>query len=241
MQEEEGKEIITKALYINAPDAVQYPSASIMAQRCIKMVGNLWHAPEGFIGTETIGSTEAIYLGVLAAKKNWQAKRREAGLSCDRPNMVYGANAQVAWHKSCSYFDIESRQVKLHDGQLVMDPEKVPDLVDENTILVAAMVGSTYTGQYEDVSRLNEVLEEVRADRGLDIPIHVDAAAGGLIAPLCQPHFKFDFLNSRVRSISFSGHKYGMVSTSCSVSAALTSQSPALQYGTCVHDGWNCL
>lgn len=73
------------------------------------------------------------------------------------------------------------------------------------------MVGSTYTDQYEDVARLNEVLEEVRSSRGLEIPIHVDAAAGGLIAPLCQPSFLFDFRLPRVHSISFSGHKYGMV------------------------------
>ena len=73
------------------------------------------------------------------------------------------------------------------------------------------MVGSTYTGQYEDVARINDVLEEVRTSRGLEIPIHVDAAAGGIIAPLMQPHFIFDFQLPRVHSISCSGHKYGMV------------------------------
>ena len=133
-REKEGEELICKALYINSVDAVEYPSAAKFANSCVHMLGNLWHAPEGFIGTDIVGSTEGVYLGILAAKKNWQKKRKEAGLPCDKPNMVYGANAQVAWHKGCSYFDIEPRQVWLQEGQLVIDPEQIAKLVDENTI-----------------------------------------------------------------------------------------------------------
>lgn len=71
------------------------------------------------------------------------------------------------------------------------------------------MVGSTYTGEYEDVAAVNAVLEGVRRDRGWNVPIHVDAAGGGLVAPLCQPEFAFDFRLPHVHSISFSAHKYG--------------------------------
>lgn len=209
--EPEGQQVVSNALYVNAIDGVEYPSSSKMANRCIQMLADLWNAPENCTGTETVGSTEGCYLGMLAMKKNWQRKRRDAGLSTETPNMIFGSNAQIAWIKGCSYFDIEARKVKLHEGQLVMDPKKISELIDENTIGVACMVGSTYTGQYEDVQAVNDVLEEVKDTCGFEIPIHVDAAAGGLIAPICQKHFIFDFRLPRVFSISFSGHKYGMV------------------------------
>jgi glutamate decarboxylase len=209
--EPEGQEVITSALYVNTIDSVQYPSSKKMAERCVEMLADLWNAPEDYTGTETVGSTEGVYLGMLAMKKNWQKKRREAGLSTENPNIIFGSNAQIAWMKGCSYFDIEARTVKLHDMHLVMDPEKIAELIDENTIGVACMVGSTYTGQYEDVQAVNKVLEEVQSSRKIEIPIHVDAAAGGLIAPICQNHFIFDFRLPHVFSISFSGHKYGMV------------------------------
>lgn len=98
------------------------------------MVANLCNAPEGFQGTETVGSTEACYLGALAAKKNWQQRRKEKGLSTHSPNMIFGHNAQIAWQKACSYFDIEPRFVEIHEGLLVLDPSKVAPVVDENTI-----------------------------------------------------------------------------------------------------------
>lgn len=209
--EAEAEEIISRSLYINAIDAVEYPSAAKMAQRCVTMLANLWNAPQGFKGTETVGSTEACYLGALAAKKNWQAKRKAAGLSTDRPNMIFGHNAQIAWQKACSYFDIEPRFVEVHEGQLVMDPAKVAELADDHTVCVAAMVGSTYNGQFEKVEEVNAVLEDLKSSKGLDIPIHVDAAGGGLVAPLIKPDFMFDFRLPHVKSISLSGHKYGMV------------------------------
>jgi len=45
---------------------------------------------------------------------------------------------------------------------------------------------------------------------GLDVDFHVDAASGGFLAPFCQPEIKFDFRLPRVKSISTSGHKFGL-------------------------------
>lgn len=198
------------SLYVNAIDSVQYPAASKMANRCVTMLANLWHAPPGFIGTETVGSTEGCYLGVLAMKKNWQLRRKNANKPLDKyPNIIMGHNSHIAWHKACSYFDIEPRFIELTDECLVMDPLKVPEKVDEYTIGVAAMFGSTYNGQYEDIEQLNQVLKDVASETGLVIPVHVDAAGGGLFSPLISPEIRFDFLLDHVNSISFSSHKYG--------------------------------
>lgn len=65
----------------------------------------------------------------------------------------------------------------------MIDPKQAVDLVDENTIGICCILGTTYTGEYEDVKAVNDLLVE----RGLDTPIHVDAASGGFVAPFVNP------------------------------------------------------
>ena len=71
-------------------------------------------------------------------------------------------------------------------------------------------LGVTFTGIYEPVAALARALDELQRDSGLDIPIHVDAASGGFIAPFIQQELEWDFRIERVKSISASGHKYGL-------------------------------
>jgi len=82
--------------------------------------------------------------------------------------------------------------------------------VDENTIMVMPTFGLTYTGAYEPVAELSNALDQLQADKGIDIDIHVDAASGGFLAPFCAPEVVFDFRLPRVKSISASGHKFGL-------------------------------
>jgi glutamate decarboxylase len=82
--------------------------------------------------------------------------------------------------------------------------------VDENTIMVVPTFGVTYTGAYEPVEELSGALDKLQADTGLDVDIHVDAASGGFLAPFCAPEVAFDFRLPRVKSISASGHKFGL-------------------------------
>jgi glutamate decarboxylase len=91
-----------------------------------------------------------------------------------------------------------------------MTPEDVLARVDENTIFVVPTLGLTYTGAYEDVLAISDALDRLQADTGLDVPIHVDAASGGFTAPFCAPDLVWDFRLPRVKSISASGHKFGL-------------------------------
>ena len=45
---------------------------------------------------------------------------------------------------------------------------------------------------------------------GLDVDIHVDGASGAFLAPFTAPQMEWDFRLPRVKSISTSGHKYGL-------------------------------
>ena len=57
---------------------------------------------------------------------------------------------------------------------------------------------------------LADALDKLQADTGLDIDIHVDGASGGFLAPFCAPDLEWDFRLPRVKSISTSGHKFGL-------------------------------
>uniref|UniRef100_A0A2C9VLF3 Glutamate decarboxylase n=1 Tax=Manihot esculenta TaxID=3983 RepID=A0A2C9VLF3_MANES len=183
--------------------------------RCVNMIAHLFHAPVGddetAVGVGTVGSSEAIMLAGLAFKRKWQNKRKAEGKPYDKPNIVTGANVQVCWEKFARYFEVELKEVKLKEGYYVMDPVKAVEMVDENTICVAAILGSTLTGEFEDVKLLNELLTKKNEETGWDIPIHVDAASGGFVAPFVCPDLPWDFRLPLVKSINVSGHKYGLV------------------------------
>jgi glutamate decarboxylase len=144
-------------------------------------------------------------------KKRWQAKRKAAGKDHYHPNVIMGANAQVAIEKFARYFDVECRLVPVtEESNHVMSPKDAIKFIDENTIGVFVILGSTYTGAFENVQEMSDLLDELQKTKGLDIPIHVDAASGGFVAPFAYPKYKWAFDVPRVQSINTSGHKYGL-------------------------------
>ena len=158
------------------------------------------------MGTSTVGSSEAIMLGTLAMKKRWQNKRKAECKDWHHPNIIMNAAVQVCWEKAARYFDIEEKYVFCTEDRYVIDPEEAVKLIDENTIGICAILGTTYTGEYEDIKRLNDLLVE----KNIDCPIHVDAASGGFVAPFVYPGLQWDFRLEKVVSINVSGHKYGL-------------------------------
>jgi glutamate decarboxylase len=203
--DDRARRLMGETMDKNIVDKDEYPQTAELERRCVRMLADLWHAPDPAttIGTSTTGSSEAAMLGGLAAKFRWRA-RGGKGV----PNFVCGP-VQVCWEKFARYFDVEIRQVPLTGDRLVMAPEQVAEHCDENTIMVVATFGQTFTGLFEDVAGISAVLDRLERDTGLDIPIHVDAASGGFLAPFCAPHLVWDFRLPRVKSINASGHKTG--------------------------------
>ncbi|KAM3279647.1 hypothetical protein ACQJBY_046802 [Aegilops geniculata] len=213
--EPECDKLIMASINKNYVDMDEYPVTTELQNRCVNMIAHLFHAPLGesetAVGVGTVGSSEAIMLAGLAFKRKWQNKRRAEGKPFDKPNIVTGANVQVCWEKFARYFEVELKEVKLREGYYVMDPEQAVAMVDENTICVAAILGSTLNGEFEDVKRINDLLQEKNKETGWETAIHVDAASGGFIAPFLYPELEWDFRLPRVKSINVSGHKYGLV------------------------------
>ena len=197
----------------NMIDKDEYPKTAEIEERCWRILAELWHAPdpERAIGTSTVGSSEAAMLAGLALMRRWRAARRAAGLAADRPNLVMSSAVQVCWEKFCNYWDVEMRLVPISADHPVLDGETALTAVDENTIGVVVIMGVTYTGLYEPVKEICEALDHLAATGGPDVPVHVDGASGGMIAPFLQPELEWDFRLERVASINTSGHKYGLV------------------------------
>ena len=197
----------------NMIDKDEYPQTAELESRCVEILADLWHAPpaERATGCSTTGSSEAAMLGGLALKWRWRERMRAAGRPSDRPNLVAGINVQVCWEKFCRYWDVEPRLVPMEGDRYRLDAEQAAARCDENTIGVAAILGSTFDGSYEPIAEIAAALDGLERDTGLDVPIHVDAASGGFVAPFVQPDLVWDFQVPRVASINASGHKYGLV------------------------------
>ncbi|KAI9320130.1 glutamate decarboxylase [Dichotomocladium elegans] len=208
--EPEADQLVMENISKNLSDQDEYPATMVIQGRCISIIGNLWHADEA-VGTPTVGSSEAIMLGGLALKKRWQEKQRKAGKDASRPNIIMGSNAQVALEKFARYWDVEERLIPVSESSHhVLDIHKAVEACDENTIGIFVILGSTYTGHFEDVKGLSELLDAFEQKTGIDVPIHVDAASGGFVAPFAFPDLEWDFKIPRVASINASGHKFGL-------------------------------
>ena len=197
----------------NMIDKDEYPQTAEIESRCVHIMADLWNAPDPHEapGVSTIGSSEACMLAGLAFKRRWQHRRRAEGRSTDRPNIVFSSAVQVVWEKFANYWEVEPRYVPVDAQHPRLYPEGVLGQVDENTIGVVPIMGVTYTGVYEPVAELAGALDDLQARTGLDVPIHVDAASGGFVAPFLQPEMIWDFRLPRVHSINASGHKFGLV------------------------------
>jgi glutamate decarboxylase len=189
----------------NMIDKDEYPRTAALEERCVRMLAELWHAPDPTtaIGCSTTGSSEACMLAGLAMKRRWQHSKRGTG----RPNIVMGANVQICWEKFANYWDVEARVVPMAGDRFHLDAATAVEQCDENTIGVVAVLGSTFDGSYEPVAEICAALDEHHPD----VPVHVDGASGAMIAPFCDPDLEWDFRLDRVVSINTSGHKYGLV------------------------------
>ena len=209
--EPEAQRVIAENLYRNFIDHAEYPRTAEIEQRCIRMLADLFHAPGETTGARTQGSSEAIMLGALSLKWKWRERREAAGKDTARPNLVFGGDVHVVWEKFCRYFDVEPRIIPLQPDKYTIGPEDVEPHVDENTIGVAAVLGTTFTGHADDIVGINDLLVSLKSDGGLDVPLHVDGASGGFVWPFLYPHSEWDFRLEQVRSINTSGHKFGLV------------------------------
>jgi glutamate decarboxylase len=208
-----GAKLMAETADKNMIDKDEYPQTAEIETRCVNILADLWNSPEAesATGCSTTGSSEAAMLAGMALKWRWRARREAAGKDATRPNLVMGSNVQVCWEKFCRYWEVEPRMVPMEGDTYHLTAERAVARCDENTIGVVAILGSTFDGSYEPVAEIAAALDELEHTKGIDVPIHVDGASGGFVAPFLDPDLVWDFRLPRVQSINASGHKYGLV------------------------------
>jgi glutamate decarboxylase len=211
--EPEARQLMSETFDRNMIDKDEYPQMAEIELRCVNMLARLWNAPdEGqATGCSTVGSSEAAMLAGMALKWKWRERMRAKNEPADKPNMVMGINVHVCWEKFCRYWDVEPRFVPMEGNRFCLTAQEALKLVDQNTIGVVVIMGSTFDGRYENVKEVNDALEKLNAGKGWEVPIHVDGASGGFVAPFLQGELAWDFRLPLVKSINTSGHKFGLV------------------------------
>lgn len=214
--EPEVQKLMDECLGKNLIDKDEYPQTAELESRCVHMLCDLWHSPDSTQsrGCSTTGSSEAAMLAGLAMKTRWHQKRQQVSKAVTKPNLICGLT-HTCWPMFARYFDVELRQIPCEGRRLLMSPKEVIKRCDENTIGVVPTLGTTYTLQYEPVQEVAIALDDLEEEHGYDIPMHIDAASGGFIAPFIHPSMAWDFRIPRVKSINASGHKFGLAPLGC--------------------------
>jgi glutamate decarboxylase len=209
----QAQTLMTECLDKNMIDKDEYPQTAELERRCVSILADLWHAPDpdDAIGCSTTGSSEACMLAGIALKRRWMKRNADRYAAGARPNLVTGINVQVCWEKFCNFWEVEPRLAPMAEDRYHLDAEQATKLCDENTIGVVAVLGSTFDGSYEPVAEICTALDGLAERTGVDVPVHVDGASGGMVAPFLDPDLAWDFRLPRVASINTSGHKYGLV------------------------------
>ncbi len=213
--EPEARQLMNETFDKNMIDKDEYPQTAEIEMRCVNMLAHLFHADSGEkelgCGCSTIGSSEAAMLCGMALKWNWKKRMQAKGKPTDKPNLVISSDVQLCWEKFCVYWEIEPKFVPMVKGKYTLDVDKMVEMCDENTIGVVGILGTTYTGEFQPIEELNNAIDKMNQETGYEVPIHVDGASGGFIAPFLQPDMKWDFRLKWVKSINVSGHKFGLV------------------------------
>ena len=219
MADQYEHELFALGSRINIADQTIYTGSFELHNDALAMVADLWNAPKGarvdggpYPGSQTVGSTEACLLAGLALKFRWRAWRAKLHPGEEQPpmpNLVISTCFQACWEKLFKYMDIVPRIVA-PTMDMTLNPAKVAEACDENTMGVVCILGNHYSGAYDPVKQVSDVLDKLNAEKGWQIGIHVDAASGGFIAPFIAKDLVWDFRVRNVLSISASGHKFGL-------------------------------
>jgi tyrosine decarboxylase/aspartate 1-decarboxylase len=177
----------------NLGDPGLFPGTASIERLLVQRLGTLFHHP-GACGYATSGGTES----------NIQALRIARAMSeRDRVSVVLPESAHFSFAKACGMLGLAVRPVPADKG-FRMDPVRVQEAIDRDTCAVVAVAGTTEYGMVDPIPEIAAITQDA------GIPLHVDAAFGGLVIPFLKESIPFDFAVPGVTSIAVDPHKMGM-------------------------------
>lgn len=182
----------------NLGDPGLFRGTASIEELLVERIGTLFHHPHAG-GYATSGGTES----------NLQALRIYAKMKeSRRPNVIVPESAHFSFEKACDILHIEMRTVPC-DETFRVDTAALQERIDGNTCCVVGIAGTTEYGVVDPIPEIAGIAH----DRG--VPLHVDAAFGGLVIPFLQKTIPFDFAIPGVSSIAVDPHKMGMSTIPC--------------------------
>ena len=180
-------------LEANMGDPGLFKGTTILEEKVIRLLGTLLHKPDacGYLST---GGTESNIQAIRAMKNCSNAKK---------PNVILPSSAHFSFEKTANLTGVEMRRAQL-DSELRVDTNFVENLIDENTIGLVGVAGTTEFGQVDDIQKLSSVAMEN------NLFLHVDAAFGGFVIPFLEKAYPYDFEVEGVSSITVDPHKMGL-------------------------------
>ena len=184
---------------INLGDPGLFPETKKMELEVLEQIAQLLHAPLKWTGSITSGGSESNLLGCWVAR-NWSRKKK----GIKNGTLLLPESAHASFEKSIDILNIKSKWIPLNSKNQI-DLEILKEEIDETTIGIVGIAGTTGTGSCDDIRALSEITLENNTY------LHVDAAHGGLIFPFLDQIGRvtpsFDFGLTGVKSITLDTHK----------------------------------
>ena len=208
--EKEAHKIFSSYAPLNGIDTNAYPELEKISAVCEHFILNLCQIKnqDEFKSLATTGSSEAIVLGMYFLKNYWQKHLID---NSSKPNIILSSNSHITWQRAAELLNIHIKMLPVLTEQSIVDLKKLNKLIDQNTIAICCTLGSPTTLGFDDIKGVNQLLEQFNLQHKICIPIHVDAASGGFVAPFIYPKINWGFSLPHVYSINISSHKYGLI------------------------------
>ncbi len=188
--------IATKAhqqfIEANLGDPGLFAGTAWIEREVVRMLGELYNNPDAH-GYITTGGTESNIQAIHAI-------RNARGIR--EPNIIVPASAHFSFDKVADILRVEVKKADL-DPELRVDISSVEDLIDDNTIGIVGIAGTTEFGQIDHIKDLSDL------SMAANLFLHVDAAFGGFVIPFLPEKYEFDFTLPGVTSIAADPHKMG--------------------------------
>lgn len=194
----------------NGLNPMAFKGLKRLEHEVVQASANLFHGPEGAVGTMTSGGTESLLLAVKTYRDRAARTRRFVGT----PEMILPRTAHVALEKAAHLFGVKLRFAPVGEDFRV-DVKAVKRMINRHTVMLVGSAPQYPHGVIDPIEALSELA------LAHELPLHVDACVGGFMLPFVERLGRkvplWDFRVPGVTSISADLHKYGYAAKGASV------------------------